>query len=337
MAKKVKDPNEFEPIVVNACLMEPNTVYEVVAKEPNLNAPPIYQELGSTKERMPGVSNSISLTQSDSGFFLNSTIFNKTDFKSDWVKREQMAKKYYEIFAEPLRMYISEIERIQIPTDDEFFDKNYKNGQFSVNIGESIQFNTANPIERFKLYIAIAEGELCMKGKRTEEEKEMGLKDEQDMFHQDAQYAYISITERKSKQEKQSEIEMEASYQFGDLLRKDKDSLLSILSYINIPVKKDTPKSELNTFFKTKIEPFKLKLKEFVEMIEKYNSNPEELKLEFDIIDKIKSKKGKEILLKQGSSYYYNDTVLGSNVKSIASTFMKPENKELLTNFLENF
>ena len=72
-------------------------------------------------------------------------------------------------------------------------------------------------------------------------------------------------------------------------------------------------------------------------MIEKYNSNPEELKLEFDIIDKIKSKKGKEILLKQGSSYYYNDTVLGSNVKSIASTFMKPENKELLTNFLENF
>ena len=196
MAKKVKDPNEFEPIVVNGCLIEPNTVYEVVAKEPNLNAPPIYQELGSTKERMPGVSNSISLTQSDSGFFLNSTIFNKTDFKSDWVKREQMAKKYYEIFAEPLRMYISEIERIQIPTDDEFFDKNYKNGQFSVNIGESIQFNTANPIERFKLYIAIAEGELCMKGKRTEEEKEMGLKDEHDMFHQDAQYAYISITER---------------------------------------------------------------------------------------------------------------------------------------------
>ena len=281
--------------------------------------------------------NNILCSQSDSGFFLNSTIFNKTDFKSDWVKREQMAKKYYEIFAEPLRMYISEIERIQIPTDDEFFDKNYKNGQFSVNIGESIQFNTANPIERFKLYIAIAEGELCMKGKRTEEEKEMGLKDEHDMFHQDAQYAYISITERKSKQEKQSEIEMEASYQFGDLLRKDKDSLLSILSYINIPVKKDTPKSELNTFFKTKIEPFKLKLKEFVEIIEKYNSNPDELKLEFDIIDKIKSKKGKEILLKQGSSYYYNDTVLGSNVKSIASTFMKPENKELLTNFLENF
>ena len=48
MAKKVKDPNEFEPIVVNGCLIEPNTVYEVVAKEPNLNAPPIYQELGST-------------------------------------------------------------------------------------------------------------------------------------------------------------------------------------------------------------------------------------------------------------------------------------------------
>ena len=74
-----------------------------------------------------------------------------------------------------------------------------------------------------------------------------------------------------------------------------------------------------------------------VEIIEKYNSNPDELKLEFDINDKIESKKGKEILLKQGSSYYYNDTVLGSNVKSIASTFMKPENKELLTNFLENF
>ena len=78
VAKK-KNPNEFDPIVVNGCLIEPNTIYEVVAKEPTANTPEIYHLLGSTKERVPGVSNSVSLTQSNTGFFAHSGVFNDDD------------------------------------------------------------------------------------------------------------------------------------------------------------------------------------------------------------------------------------------------------------------
>lgn len=340
MAKKttVRNPNDFEPIVVNGCLIEPNTVYEIVSKDPSDNTPPIYHELGATKERMPGVSNTISLTQADTGFFSGSPVFNRNDAaRNDWNKREELANLYYEIFASPLKMYISEIEKIKVPTDDEFFDKNYLQGHFTVTIGEGIQFNTGNPIERFKLYVAIIEGELCMKGKRDEEEKEMGLKDEHDMFNQDAQYTFISITERKNKKEQQAEIEMEASYRFGELVRGDKDLLVNMLTYINVPVKKEFSRAELNSLYKTKIENDRGKLKEFVQMIEQYDSRPNELKIEFELLDKVKSKKGRELIHKEGSAYFFNDVVLGSNLKSVVSSLMKRENEDLLKQFYLNF
>jgi hypothetical protein len=340
MAKKIstiKNPNDFEPIVVNGCLIEPNTVYEVVAKDAPDSAPPIYHELGSTKERMPGVSNTATLTQLDTGFFSASPIFNKYDtIKNDWVKREEIANQYYEIFAEPLRMYISEIEKIRVPSDNDWFDKNYPHGYFTVNVGEGIQFNTSSPIDRFKLYVALIEGELCMKGKRTDEEKEAGLKDEQDMFHQDAQYAFISVTERKSRKELQDEFEMEAAYMFSDLLRREKDLLVDMLVYINVPVKKDSSKAELLSIYKTKIESNPSKLKEFAEILRQYDERPKELKTELELLEKVKSKKGRELIIKQGSSYYFNDAVLGSNLKSVVASLMKRENEELLKQFYFN-
>lgn len=335
MAKRITitNPNDFEEIVVNGCIISPNTVYEIVPKEPSDKAPEIYHEMGSTKERMPGVSNTVSLTQSDTGFFSGSPVFNKTEFRNDWVKRDELAKKYYDIFAAPMKIYISEIERIKIPTDNEFFDRNYPEGFFTVKVAEGIQFNTANPIDRFKLYIAIIEGELSMKGKRTDEEKEAGLKDENDMYHQDAQYSYISITERKNKKQQSAELQMETAYEFGRLLREETEVLRNMLSYINIPVKKDTTKSEMNTLYKTKIENDVNKLKDFVSVLEAYTNNPKELLLEFDILDKLRSKRGREIIRKEGSTYYLGESVLGSNHKSIVSTLIKRENEDLLKEF----
>ena len=331
--KVIKNPNDFDEIIVNGCLIEPNSVYEIVSKEPSNNSPEIYQELGSVKERMPGVSNTVTLTQSDTGFSSGSPIFNKTNFKNDWNKREEMANKYFEVFALPMKMYISEIDRIKIPTDDEFFDKNYPNGYFTVNIGEGVQFNTANPIDRFKLYIAAIEGEISMKGKRTEEEKEEGLKDENDMFHQDAQYSYISVTERKNRKEQTDEMHMEMAYEFGRLLRENTNVLKAILSYINIPVKNDTSKAEMNSLYKSKIQNDTPKLKEFKDMITSYIENPKELEAEFDILEKLKTTKGREIVKKQGSTYYLDEQPLGSNLKSVVSFLVKRENDEFLREF----
>lgn len=339
MAKRItKNPNDFEPIVVHGCLIEPNTIYEVVAKDPSENTPPIYHELGATKERYPGVGNTATLSQADTGFFSMSPIFNRNEsVKGDWIKREELAEQYFNIFALPVKMYISEIERIKTPTDDEFFDKNYPHGHFTVNVGEGVQFNTANPIERFKLYIAITEGELAMKGRRSDEEKEEGLKDENDVFHQDAQYCYISISETKNKKEEAAETEMEAAFEFGNLLRSNKELLVDMLAYINIAVKKDISKAELNSLYKTKIESDKSKFKEFISILSEYKERPNEFKIELELLEKVKSKKGRELIIKTGSSYYFNEKALGSNLKSVVSSLMKIENEEILKQFYFNF
>lgn len=334
----IRNPNEFEEIIVNGCLIEPNTVYEVVSKEPSPTSPPVYIHLGSVKERIPGVGNTVSLSQQDSGFFSASPIFQKNELiKNDWNKRQELADKYYQIFAEPMRNYISEIERIKISTDNDFFDLNYPKGYFTVNIEEGVQFNTANPIDRFRLYIAIVEGELAMKGKREEEEKEVGLKDELDVYHQDAQFSYISITKKTSKKDQQAELEMEASYRFGDLLRTDKFLLVNMMNYLNIPVKSEISKPELNTLYKTKIEIDKKKIKDFIELLERFDTKPNELKTELDLLEKLKSKKGNEMIVKDGSSYYFEDRVLGSNLKSVVSNLMKPEYEDILKQFYLNF
>lgn len=339
MAKKInRNPNDFEPIVVNGCYVEPNTVYEVVPKEPSSKTPQVYLELGSVKERFPGVGNTVTLTQADTGFFDSSPSFNKVDtLKNNWDKRQETADKYYEIFASPMRNYIADIERIKIPTDNEFFDKAYQTGYLTTTVSEGVQFNTANPVDRFRLFIALQEGELCMKGVRTPEEKELGLKDEKDIFNQDAQYAFISITENKSKKEQIAEMEMDAAYTFGNLRRSNKKTLMGMLSYINIPVKVDTSDAELDSIYKTKVEPNREKLKEFIDITDRYSKQPDLMDAEFDLFDKIKSKKGRDLIKKEGTSFYFGDTVLGSNYKSVVATLLKPENTDVLKQFHLNF
>lgn len=339
MAKKInRNPNDFDPIVVNGCYIEPNTVYKVVAKEPSGNNPDIYKQLGSVKERIPGVGNTVTLTQSDTGFFDASPNFNRIEsLKNDWEKRQQVANDYFEIFAAPMKNYISDIERIKIPTDNEFFDRAYQTGYLTTTVSEGVQYNTANPVERFALYIALQEGELAMKGKRTPEEKEEGLKDELDIFHQDAQYALISIEESRTKKEQVAENEMEAAYLFGTYRRSKKDALRGMLAYINIPVKQDTSDAELDTLYKTKIEPNKDKLKEFLSISERYQNSPKLLETEFDLLEKVKSKTGRELIKKDGTSFYFGDVVMGSNYKSVVATLLKDDNAELLKQFYLNF
>ena len=338
VTNKATDPNYFEDIIVNGCLIKANTIYEVVPKQPSPKDPPIYQELQSSKERYPGVGNSTSLSQKDSGFFAGSAIFNKTPYKGDFKKRTEMSDKYYKIFAEPMRTYIAEIERIRIPSDDEFFDRIYNSdaptNYFSVTVQEGMQFNTASPIDRLRIYAAIVEGELVMKGKREIEEKEAGLKDEFDVYSKDAQFAYREINEVKSKKEETAELEMETAYTFGELLRTKKEVLVRMLNYVNIPANVDQTKAELNTIYKNKIEFNKLKFKEFTDLLEQYEIRPQELELEMELLTILKSKKGREIVEKDGSTLYFGDKMLGSNFKSAVSTLMKKENDSLMRDFI---
>ena len=94
---------------------------------------------------------------------------------------------------------------------------------------------------------------------------------------------------------------------------------------------------ELNTIYKLKIESEPRKLKEFINIMDLYKENPKGLIEEIDLLDKLKSKKGRELVTKQGSSFYMDEIVLGSNMKSVASTLLKPESVDLLKKFYLNF
>lgn len=335
VANRKKSPGEFDPIVVNGCLIEPNTIYEVVAKEPPATTPEIYHMLGSTKERIPGVSNSVSLTQSNTGFFAYSDIFNEDDkIKNNWAEREKRADEYYRIFAEPLKTFIADIEQIRIPTNDDFFNKNYDRegkNMFSSYIGEGIQFNTANPLSRFQLYIAIVEGQLVMKGEREEDEKEMGLRNELDPLNNDAQYAFVSINNRRSKKEQMVEIENECLYRFEDLLRKDKDLLVGMLQYVGVPALKSATKGELRVAYNKNIQGVREKTRAFADVIDKLDKDTVNFKQEIDILERLKTKKGRQAITKEGSRYFMDEIPMGSNAKSIAATLMKDE--DLLKKF----
>lgn len=330
---KSKDPNDFEAIIVNGCLIEPNTIYEVVAKNPPAASPDIYKELGSCKERYPGVSNGVSLSQENTGFFPTSEIIRSDKTTKTYSDKEEKANRFFDTFAEPLRTLIPDIDRIRIPSDDEFFDRYYKSesGLFYVSIAEGVQFNTADPLSRFKLYIGIIEGELAMKGEREDEEKEIGLRDEMDVMNNDAQYAYISVTKRKSRVEENAELEMECAYDFGDLLRTKKDLLVGMLQYISIPTSKTATKAELNTSYAKNIKGDRAKTKAFADVVAKYKLDPVNFEKEIEILEILKTKKGRETVIKSGNTYYMGETPLGSNPKSVVSALMRDE--ELLKQF----
>lgn len=334
--KKVVDPNLFEPIVVNGCLIEPNTIYEIVPKEPSPGSNPVYQELKSMKERIPGVGNTITLTQADTGFFDGSPVFNNSDLtRNNWTLRSKLSKKYFEVFALPMKNYIADIDRIKIPTDSEFFDSIYPSGYLTVDLREGQQYDTSNPRDRFKLYIAIIEGELVMKGKREKEEKSQGLKDEHDYNSRDAQYCYISISKKKNQRQEKADLQMMLAHRFMEMLFTDKAGLLHILSYMNITVDKQYSQEELTTIYKEVIEKDRNKFKEFTMLLERLDKEGTKFVQEVELLAKLKTKAAKDVLNKQGGTYYLDDIPLGSNLKSVASLLLKNGNEEVYDKFMK--
>jgi len=333
MAKKT-NPNHFDPIVVNGCLIEPDTVYEIVNKRPTGQINPVYVEMGSVKERFPGVSNFITLSRYDTGFYEGSPIFRTIpELKDDWGKRQRVSEQYYKIFAEPLRAFISDIERIKNSSDDEFFDKIYPMKYLTVDIREGAQFNTANPLDRIKLYIAAIEGEIVMKGKRDEAELEKGAKNEEDISKRDVQYCYVSLSKRKTTSEENAQLEMQTVYRYTDLVRKDKELIQNILFYMGLIVDKDYTESELLSIYKTKIETSKAKFKELVKNFDRYDEDGVLFETEMSLVRKLKDPQFASVLTKQGGVYYLGEVPLGSNHKSVVATLLKNGNEELYVKF----
>lgn len=330
-----KNPFDFDEVIVNGCSIKPNTRYEIVHREPvDGTAPEEYFQLKSCKEKYLDVSNTMSLSQFNSGFRSDSDNFNnELAIRDDWGAREKKAELLFKTFAEPLRSYIPEIDRAKLINDNEFYDYAYKTGYFTVNIKDGLVLDTSNPLDRFKLYIAIIENQLVMKGKRKEDELAIGLADERDPRKLDAQFAYVSITDRKATEDIRAHEQMEMSHKFIVLLNSNLELLVRMLKYINVSVSDKSTKIELTSTFKNNVLENRQKFEDFQRLYNRYENDKEELVRELDVLHLLnKTSVTKKVLVKEGHTYFMGERSLGSNLKSVAKSLIDDE--ELYTQFM---
>lgn len=310
-AQKKKLHEEFreEGIVVNGCLIKDNTVYTVVSKSPR-SAPDVYRrQLDSEKEKLPFVSNVKCFGNVnglvDNGFHPNSDVFNRMRIK-DYQERQEKAEQFVEIFLEPLRSMISydDFERFTDPRAYDIFEgEKYPDLAFC-DVREQRQFNTANPIDRYHMYLAVISDGLVEKGSRSSDELEKGQSDE---IISNAQYAYESKDKVKSFREKSAINNVKASANFGKLLAEDRETLINLLNFnfskhnnlVNI---KDSDET-LYIVFDTAIlkhPDHRARTRKIVAEFEEYENDKKKYKAVFEVYNAI-LKNDKEFYDEKGS------------------------------------
>lgn len=322
-------------IIINGCIIEDNTIYEVSARSPRAdNSLPHYRDprYDSVKEKMPGVSNTFSFGADmnglyNTGFHANSTVFDSDKtIAHDWDKRGKKAKELYDYIMKPLQHLILDVARAKEPLNYEFFeDEDLYRNFFKVDLHSQKVFNTSNPKDKLAMYISIITNNLCMVGKRTEDEKKLGLRDEDSFSDLNTQYVYSSIKNKKTKVEKNTESEFDATYNFTHYLKQDKDTLVSVLNSLKLGLKSNITDTRLKSIFKTQVLNNPESINKFNKLIEDYEKDPETFNKLSEITSKVNSPSSRKAITKEGKTWYMGETPLGSNIKSVVDKFHKDE------------
>ena len=322
-------------VIVNGCIIEDNTIYEVNARSPRMdNAPSYYRDpqYDSVKEKMLGVSNTFSFGADmqglyNTGFHQNSYIFNNDrDIANDWTKREKKSVELFDFIMKPLKHLILNVEQAKEPMNYAFFEnEDLFRDFFKVTLSSQTVFNTSNPKDKLALYISIVTGNICMYGKRSEEEKKLGMKDEDSYGDVSTQYVYSSIKNQKTKTEKNTEAEFDASYNFGFYLKQDKNLLINILNNLNLGLRNDVEDIRLKSVFKTQVLNNPDTINKFNKSIKDYEKDPKTFNKLADITAKVNSTASRKAIIKDGKTWYMGEIPLGSNKKSVVDKFYKDD------------
>lgn len=322
-------------IIVNGCIIEDNTIYEVSARSPRVdNAPSYYRDpkYDSVKEKMPGVSNTFSFGADmqglyNTGFHQNSVVFNNDkEVANDWNKREKKSKELFNFIMKPLQHLILDVDRAKEPLNYDFFeDEDLYRNFFKVELNSHTTFNTSNPKDKLALYISIITNNICMVGKRSQEEKDLGLRDEDSYGDVSTQYVYTSIKNQKSKSEKNTESEFDATYNFGFYLKQDRELLISILNNLGLGLRKDVEDVRLKTVFKTQVLNSLDNINKFNRLVNDYEKDPKTFNKLAEITAKVNSPASRKAITKDGKTWYMGEVPLGSNKKSVIDKLYKDE------------
>lgn len=314
---------EKNGIVVNGCLIKAKTIYTIADKTPSA-APDVYMnKLGSEKEKLPGIGNSVTFGTYndlyDTGFHPSSYVFTKMKVKS-YEEKEVLAKKLFVIFGEPIAHLISPSDREKLldPIAYEFFERTSRDDKYfkllNVKITDGLQFDTNNPKDRFLFYIAVLADAIVEKGTRTKEERMLGASNEIDIIKSNAQYTYKQGKTKNTRQDELLLAEIKATESFSILKYENRDVLVKLLNYaipnVSLSIKDDDDVVRLSFNYQVLNHTDKYKrIERFNKFYQMYQEDKGKLENIFTVHDILV--KNKSTFLKEGKVVVDNKT-LGS-------------------------
>lgn len=295
-----------------------NTRY-VIADRTDHNAPSGFVEKGVTKLPSDGVGETFSCpfraqgTEGDgvwdTGFYPESPCYAN-------IGNEEAKKIVQGLEKNLLQRYgafIGGSEKLN-HLNNEFWDSK----KFRVFSGQSL--STDKIEELMTLYFALRQRKVVPKGKEGEAK------------YRGTPYYVVDVNQDVKKRDEKALKKFDAIGKFQGMLRTDKSTLISILSYMDIPVADNVKDSALIGMFSSYIESSEPTIERFNSVVDMSETEQGRQIIEVFLELKKMSRKGK--LEKINSVYYFDGEELGADLKTSAENVVKNKALSELKNLI---
>lgn len=295
-----------------------NTRY-VIADKVDHNAPSGFTDKGVTKLPSDGVSETFGCpfradgTEGegvwDTGFYAESPCYANIS-SSEAVKivkglEDNLFKRYGNV--------IGGSDKLN-HLNNEFWDKQ----KFMVFSGQSL--STDKPKELMTLYFALRQRKVVPKGKEGEAK------------YRGSSYYVVDVNQDVKKRDEKAIKKFDAIGNFQAMLKTDRNTLISILSYMDVNVSEDAKDSALIGMFYSLIEKSEPTVERFNKVTEMADSDQGREIIEVFLALKEMGKRGK--LDKINNVYYYQGEELGADLKTSAENVVKNASLKELKNMI---
>lgn len=282
-----------------------DSIYKIIPKL-DASAPDGFKDHNSTKVISPDIGNTVhapfntDMNVWDTGFYKHSPVYRGVPEE----ERDIIIKQLQEHIVKPVEAIKGEGILSHQETNT-FFD------DFKIDLRANRVFNTADPLERLALYLAIVGKELAPKDQQSNP-----------MFGK-AQYA---IVDNEADMNIRQERELERNRAIGifyTLSENDRDKLYNILEYLDITNTRVTDTATLNSIFNRWIEDKTSSFqnsKIFIKTYEKFKTDEGEEELY--MYKALKDLHSKGLVKEHRGNIVLDTKVLGAGYKQAASALM---------------
>jgi hypothetical protein len=298
-----KEKGEREVIFTfNGIKFYADSIYRVKNKE-DLDAPKAFQELGARKFPSKGISETFMMPFNepsniyDAGFSETSPCFRALD-ATESSKEAKLREK--NILIPYLKAVGSDADAKKIHSNFEFWES--KARLFTIN--HKTILNTADPIDRLKLYAAVMSLTVAIE------------EDQKNPKYFNTPYL-ISDTTGKSQSKNENVIKRGKAYsKFLGLIDSDRNLLVSILKYMNMRVSENPQEDALIILAETQLNPDPVKINNFLSLYEK--ASDVTFREELEIYRKINGNSKIKPTKNSVGKYTIDNQELGADLKAVA-------------------